>query len=645
MKSNPHHPIPLKSLILCADGQFTTFDPEHDHVWEMVLEKTNFAPFYLQTTYGLQAVSMRLFINLFENNHQLLTEDQFTLAPHITNYAPGFLRMKTVIRETLTVKMDFFIPESEVLIGDVRIENQDNHPLDLQVVLAAVLVPMDKGIPTHPEKEGGHQIITGHSGKLFPVLFMSSGPTAISNPYPALSLSLNIPEGQSKQINWSLATKDSHADSFTTAQAMIKINWKSNAKSQLMNHESRLIKITSGNSDWDEAFTLAQTIALTHLLCSGENDQACFFERSRLPDTQYKPEKINNLTTLETMQLSQVLLPSNTDMLVDQLKGYFTRIDEKGMLRSKLNPSQFIRSYQEPPLLAQLYLYCYEINQDLDLLQGAYPLLCKVLESWIGTLDKQDQLLKPVWQNPEQLQLETGLFSFDDLYDEGRGLDFQKAISPALASMLLSELNALEKIAVILKDETQQIWCKNLATSFKKILEMCWVESRQTFGYIDVESLLSPTQELFFTANVQKEIWLGRTFSQPQRLVFHLLAKDDKTRACIIRFVGKDPYGAPLVEEVKSSQIRWIMRRAHVTSRNLFRELERITIDGLGQNDQFSIETTDLSQEDITCLLPLWSGGIQMDHYETLLESTLNPLTKDLNSGIPETWQSINATP
>jgi hypothetical protein len=645
MKSKHLHPIPLKSLILCADGQFTSFDPEHDHIWEMVLENTNYAPFYLQTTYRLQAVSMRLFINLFENNHQLLTEDQFTLAPHVTDYAPGFLRIKTIVRDTLIVKMDFFIPESEVVIGDFRIENQDNHPLDLQVVLAAVLVPMDKGIPTHPEKEGGHQIITGHSGKLFPVLFMGSGPTAISNPYPALSLSLNIPEGQNKQINWSLASKDSHTASFTKAQSIIKTNWKSNAKNQLMYHKSRLIKITSGNSDWDEAFTLAQTIALTHLLCSTENDQTCFFERSRLPDTQYNPDKINNLTILETMQLSQVLLPSNTDKLVDQLKGYFTRIDEKGMLRSKLNPSQFIRSYQEPPLLAQLYLNCYEISQDLDLLQSAFPQLCKVVESWLGTLDKQDQLFRPVWQNLEQLQLETGLFSFDDLSDEGRGMDLQKAISPALASMLLSELNALEKIAVILKDEAQQIWCKNLATSFKKTLELCWVESRQTFGYIDVESLLSPTQELFFTTNVQKEIWLGRTFSQPQRLVFHLFANDDKTRASIIRFVGKDSYGTPLVEEVKSSQIRWILRKAHVTSQNLFRELERITIDGLGQNDQFSIETIDLSQEDITCMLPIWSGGIQMDHYETLLESMLNPLIKDHDSGIPETWQSLNALP
>jgi hypothetical protein len=81
------------------------------------------------------------------------------------------------------------------------------------------------------------------------------------------------------------------------------------------------------------------------------------------------------------------------------------------------------------------------------------------------------------------------------------------------------------------------------------------------------------------------------------------------------------------------------MGRAHITTNHLYQYLDSISISGLGKGDRILVETVDLSQVDISCLLPVWSGGMDESQITTLLETVLEPQASLLKSGIPETWK------
>jgi len=73
--------------------------------------------------------------------------------------------------------------------------------------------------------------------------------------------------------------------------------------------------------------------------------------------------------------------------------------------------------------------------------------------------------------------------------------------------------------------------------------------------------------------------------------------------------------------------------------------LHSITLNGMQPDDRFLIETANLSQSDITCLAPIWAGGVRKENLESLLDDQLNWQNPNLEYGIPEIWQCRRALP
>jgi len=98
-----------KAFILALDGEFSSFDSENDQVWSLNLETADIYPFSLQTTYHLQAKSMRLFPNIIVNNQRLTQKEDFTLPPTVTSYTPGTIQVKYCCEKQLTIQFSCFI--------------------------------------------------------------------------------------------------------------------------------------------------------------------------------------------------------------------------------------------------------------------------------------------------------------------------------------------------------------------------------------------------------------------------------------------------------------------------------------------------------------------------------------------------------
>jgi hypothetical protein len=369
--------------------------------------------------------------------------------------------------------------------------------------------------------------------------------------------------------------------------------------------------------------------------------------RTRLPDqpalNHQTAKGQDDLTTFELTHLAQVLLPQRPALMVSLVMKFLNRIQEDGQLFTRRNASPFIQPEQEPPLLASLCLEIFEINRDDSFLKTVFPLLCRVTDAWLLMGDDKDKAF--TWQSLDQCQLYSGLYPFDMWGATGGGLDIQTAESPALLAMLLREVRSLYKIAEILKDLVSLKRYGKLERELRKNLESFWNEPQGAYQYRDAQSRETAEGKLLLSSGYQEMFSLNHKFDTPQRLVCHLNACDDRTRVCRLTLTGFDEDGQEQFEVFKPGEIRWIAGRSHLTSRNLYSELKSISIKGLASEDEISLETTNLTRTDITCLAPIWSGDLPNDRLNILLSGSLDWKHPKLSRGIPEVYRLTEKLP
>lgn len=635
MDSQPVFPVGPKAFILASDGAFTSFHPENDQVWELQIPQNEVYPFCLHTTYGLRCRSMCLFPILTIGSKHYHQGAAYLHPPAVTQYLPDSITIQSSPDETCQFLFEAHIPSEDVVVGSVTFTNLSDTLLSLTLDLAVILVSMPHGTPAYPDREGINQIISGHTKDLAPVLFMTGGPTAISSPYPALSIPIHLTAGQSRTLTWALATKSTREASLDAVRKVTASPWREMVQQRAKFHAAKTIQVQTGHPDWDAAFSLAQTEAQIHWVGQPDKLQSPFFLRSRLPDdapdTILQHNRRDDLSLLEAYHLKQVLLPASANQFSAILSNFLSRQKADGSIYSELDNFAFSRPFHECPLLSSLALKAFEIDGNRDHLRQIFPALCESIAPWLPEENRH-------WEDTRQLQIDSGLFNFDFWEDTGHGLDIRTAESPALLGMLLMEVKALARIASVVGDDEAENQYHTIADSLTRSLQQNWDERLGTFIYRDIESGLTPDRELFYPGRIQKELTIGKTFLKPQRLQLHLFAADEQTRACIIRLAGTDIKGNPIEEAFKSTDLRWMLGRAHLTSRLVYHSIQSIAFSGLQPEDRFVLETADFAQPDIACLLPLLAQAAPPEMVEAILTSPVMIAKNDRRHGLPETW-------
>lgn len=638
-----------QSFFLVSDGSFSPFHAENDQVWELDLQGTETFPFILETTYGLRARSMRLFPNIIMDNKSFDNPKEFHCQPTVTCYTPDTLQLTCCPVSGITIQYDFFLPTSDILVGSITVKNNVKKVLNLLLELAAVLVPMREGFPTRPERKGNIRIIAGQTGDISPVLMLAGGPTAAANPYPALSASLHIKPDQNETLVWALASKSDIDSSFKAARSYLAPDWQKTSRVHVMKHASETLHIQTGQPDWNAAFYLSQTVAMTHVVSEGMGSNSPFFLRSRDPDQPpYSPEEqrnLDNLTTLEGAHLAQVLLPTRPQLIQKVINNFIDRSDDNGSLFSRSNVSDFVQPFSEPPILAHLSLKLFQREEDETFIAEVLEDLCRLTDAWFQEDDGRGQQSLPTWEDPQQLQLDTGLFAFDIWEETGKGLEIQYAQSPALLALLYRECTSIARIAGILEEASIQSKHDQRAKLLKEDLAKSWQEQWKRYDYLDCHSHLCSSGERLYRGKIQKDLTLKAHFDTPQRLQLHLYAADEHTRVCILNLRGEDAQGRLIAERFKPQDIHWALSTAHITTKNLYASIESISIQGMKPNDRLRIETADFSQGDITCLLPLWAGAASKPAADAIMETHLNNKAIRKANGIPETWREGKPLP
>lgn len=639
----------LNNFILVADSSFSEYLPKKDQVWMLRLDTSDPHPFALSTTYGLQAKSMRLFPNLIIDNKRISKPTDFSQPPCVTFYSPSAVKIKATYQDTLVLYFNCYLPEPDVVMGCFQMKNVGESPFIITTQLAVNLTPMDKGLPSHPEKSGNNCFLVGKTDLLEPVLFMTGGAVGITNPFPALSVQINVQPKGSQEISWALVSKESKTASLEKAKKIIASNWFERLLDHTKKNLSQTIQIKTGNPDWDDAFSLVQVHAKTHLIrCLGEISEFRFI-KVRLPDqsifSENEESRAEQITLLELNHLCQILLPANVCEISWLIKNKLLHFKDQLQNQIKGNTLLQKKSTIPCPLLGSIALEIYQISEDQDFLTQIFPDLSQIFHLWTEDHPAGFNSEDISWDTPERLNCETGLYIFNPWESYGKGLDIKKVESPALYALLYIEAKALYKISRILGESSEQRFFSQWQKNIFKRLEGCWQDDNTIYGYKDIQSHSNPSRQLYFPSPIKEQIVLNKHFTCAQRLQIHIFTSDEHTRACVIHINGISSQGEQIEEIFKSIDILWVLGRAHLTTANLFSEIISIQFEGFKESDQFIIETADYSQLDITCLLPLWGGAGSEKHRQRIASERLNPQDPDLIHGIPEVWQSQQPLP
>jgi len=112
-------------LTLAADSRLSIPNYLDDHIWELIITGGGEPPaLALQTTYGLRAKAMRIFLRFSENGKGVSNPSAFALPPTVRCFYPNFVILDYAPLKNIDVVTEYWVPQSNAVSGRVSIANK-----------------------------------------------------------------------------------------------------------------------------------------------------------------------------------------------------------------------------------------------------------------------------------------------------------------------------------------------------------------------------------------------------------------------------------------------------------------------------------------------------------------------------------------
>lgn len=644
------------ALTLAADARLTKTDYTDDQIWELNLEGGEPAALALQTTYGLRAHWMRLFPRFVrpEGAHgETVRMDPagFSVMPRVVYFSTNRLAVTFAPFDGLEVLAEYWIPESNIAAGRIRIVNQSILPQSFRLEWAATLNPMDRqgGMVVTPS--GPTHLLTGETAYLAPVVFLTGGPQPSSGPYPALALELELYPGSSRQFTWAAAGLRSLEASMEAARLAAARPWEAEQTRADLHDISEMVQVHTGNPDWDAAFALAQKSAFQLFQSPTPDLPHASFVLSRRPDQGFSTRGDgseysylwNGQTALESLYAASLLLPGAPHLAAGLLRNFLAVQDpSSGFVDGKPGLGGQRSRWMAQPLLAALAVKIGANMPQPAWYQEVFGGLWRFFQTWFTPRFDRDEDGWPEWEQPLQTGVEDSPI-FDLWSGNAQGIEAAYVESPALAAMLLNECRSLLHMArILIEAEKVQAAYNRLsgeegepseAAAALPLLEVrendllaavqsTWDGERKIYRYRDLETHLSTAGQTLVEQIGPRRISARKRFTEPHRLVLRMIVQEERTYAVTVTIHGFNAAGE-ISETLEPRSFHWLGQQARATTHNTFLAIKRIDTQGMGEEDQLNVFTADYTQEDCSLLLPLWAGAPEPEQARQLVEETL----------------------
>jgi len=612
-------------LTLAADSRLSNPDYTNDHIWELTLGGGEPSALSLRTTFGLRAKAMRIFPRFNENGTSVNNPSDFALPPTIHRYYPNFHIIEYSPLPNIDVSCEHWVPESNAISGRMTLVNKSNATRKIRLELCSLLTPIE-GQNMMPKQMQMINILAGQTSGLFPVIYMTGGPTHGPDPHPSLSLNLELGPGATRQLTWTQAATDNLQTSFDLARQITARPWEAErAKLELLN-TSQTIDIRTGDKDWDAAFALSQCAGFGLLLPSNKHLPNPSFVSARGPDNGHSPKgdgtdypsSWSGQSPLEAYYLASVLPASQTAQGL--LRNFITIQDEDGTIDGKPGLAGQRERYLAAPMLAGLAWKIHESREDTEFIEEVFPYLHQFFWSWFSPESDRDGDGIPQWKHVLQTGFDDNPL-FDAWHEWSLGVNITQVHSPALEAMLYHEAACLIKMAEQLNKHDSLTLLHEQAAKLRTSVESTWQARTGLYHYRDRETGSSFEGKELVKQTGSGTVKLKIKFEGPIRLLVEVQTQSPgakRPEIHIHQFVTKAPD-----EVISSGDYQWRNNGSVYTTKNIYPKLAKIVVKDLGDEDTVTISTLDFTTEDHTLFTPLWAGLPDEQHAQTMIGRAL----------------------
>ncbi len=598
-------------LTIAADARLCAPNYADDHIWQLDLSGGDPAAIGLRTTYGLRARLMRIFPRFFQESKIINDPAEFVRAPVLRFFAPNFLDVDFSPIPGLDVRLEYWVPASNLVAGRITLANRAVTPLTIGLELVGQLIPLE-GQPMSALQRQSVTVLEGIAENLSPVLFLTGGPQPGPGPYPALHLPLDLPPGNSRQFSWALAATPTPEESFDLARrAAARPFDAERARIELLT-VSQSIDIQTGDLDWDAALAFSQKTAFGLFLGKSEHLPHASFTLARHPDLGFSragdgrdhPHLWSGQAPLESYYLS-TLIPGAPNLICGLLKNFIALQDQDGEIDGRPGLARQRARYLAAPFLVSLAWNCYQRNPDIFLLQAVYPALHQFFWAWFSPRRDHDRNGLPEWQHVAQTGFEDNPL-FEGWHAWAQGVNITTVQSPALSAALYREAHLLCQMAELLGRKSDLTLLKKQMETLKAGLQACWSPETNSYHYADRDSHLSLPGKIISDRQAAPELDLQKDLKQPSRLIIRIQGHAESLKRPRVIIAGMLE-GQPQSETLERHDFRFSADGAVATSKKLYDSLGHFEFEGLSRRDRLTIQTVDLTISDQTLLLPLWA--------------------------------------
>ncbi len=627
---NLKHGDPLV-LTAAADARLVPITYHNDQIWELNLGGGDPPALAFQTSYGLRARSMRIFLRFLEADQLACDPAAFFRPPAVKLIFPNFILVHYSPFEGLDVEAEYWVPQSQTCGGRLRLINTGSRPRQIRIELVGHLLPHD-GERMSSSVIQAAPVLVGRTGGLSPVVFITGGSQAGAGSFPNLSLGIDLAPGGLRQVSWTQAACATPEESFTLARGTAQQKWEAGrARVELLN--SGGVEVYTGDPDWDAVFHLAQKTAFSLIVGPGSRLPAASFVLSRQPDQGFSGRGDgsdynylwNGQPALEAYYLSSLLLPSSPKLVEGFLENFFSTFEENGYIDLKPGLAGQRGRQLATPILATLCWRLYEASGDASLLDRHFNKLFAFFKSWFSPAHDRDQDGCPEWDNAIQAGSdEHPIYSLG--HDWSLGVDISSAELPSLGAFLLREYQSLVKIAGILGTQETVSALEPYALRLKNNLEASWNKEEACYLGLDRDTHFSTPGDWLGQRQGAGSFVLHRDFAQPVRLFLRIQTDGESTRRPRIFIHGVNPAGKHRVEKIGSERFRWYLGQGSMTGDFVYSSVEKVDVQGLDEGDLVTLYNVAYNFIDLPSFLPLWAGIPDAQQAQAMVEKNLvNP--------------------
>lgn len=601
-------------IFLAADARFGPTDYVDDQIWELRQSAGDPPGLAVQTTYGLRARSMSLFPGFVRAGTSLTDPRAFEATPQLDAVFPNYARVRLAPWPEIQVVSEYWIPDSHALAGRFQLVNASDQVQLFGFRLHALLRP-DAGSEIMRERLfRGVSVLSGVSGGLSPVVFLSGGASVDAAAHPGLGLRLRLEPGETRYLTWAHAGLKDPLASFDHARSMTERAWDAEI-AQLELVDAHLVEVDSGEPAWDLAFRQAQTTAVRSLVGPSRYLPYPSPVASRRPDQGFSnsgdgrdyPRPWAGQSAEMALAVVPLLVYAVPQLAQGILLDFLHNPAPDGSLDARPGLSGQKSGVLCPPVLASLALKVYRSTEDLDFLTLARPGLVEALRVWFGPDHDRDEDGFPEWDNtPHSMTDDSPTFA--RWHTWAQGLDISMAETPDLGSYLIRECQALLEMGRLVDQHEDDEWLNAKAEFLRQRLESAWSQNLHAYLPVDRDKHVSPVGvEIVRKKGAFSHKFKGH-FEQPVRLIFRFFGPESDAKKLKLRIHGRSRRGRSRIERLSTRQVQWFWDFGTVTTAKTYVEITQVEVLGLSDAFETEVRVADYSRLDATSMLPLWAG-------------------------------------